>query len=121
MDQPTNDPNRINSSFRYGSTIIIGALAGFSLAFLTAWVSNPLPWDFNDIFSIVPLVVGVLLQVVAVWKLLDTRSLELAYYRRIVSYFRVGLVLVLAGSAIAIGFDYLYDTNHFQHAPAAGH
>lgn len=116
-----HSPERIEASFRYGSTIIIGALAGFSLAFLTAWVSNPIPWSLNDIFSIVPLVVGVGLQLIAVWQLLDPRSLELAYYRRIVRFFRVGLVLVLIGSAIAIGVDYLYDTSHFQHGGAVAH
>lgn len=119
-DQPS--PDRIESSFRYGSTIIIGVLSGFSLAFMTAWAANPVPWDRIDIIAVAPMVAGVAFQLFSVWRLLDPRSLELAFYRNIIRLFMIGLVLVLIGSAAALGIDFITDTSTYR-APtsAAGH
>jgi uncharacterized membrane protein YczE len=113
-----NMPERIEPSFRYGSTIIIGVLAGFSLAFLTAWASNPLPWGIKDLPGVVALVIGVVFELAAVWILLDPRSLELPVYRRSIRYFRIGVVLVGIGVALGIAVDYVTVSNNFQ-APAA--
>jgi hypothetical protein len=113
---------RIEPSFRYGSTIIIGVLAGFSLAFLTAWASNPLPWGLKDLPAVVALVIGVIFELAAVWILLDPRSLELPVYRRSIRYFRIGVVLVGIGVALGIAVDYVTVSNNFQApATAAGH
>ena len=113
---------RIEPSFRYGSTIIIGVLAGFSLAFLTAWASNPLPWGIKDLPAVAFLVVGVIFELAAVWILLDPSSLELAVYRRSIRYFRIGVVLVGIGVALGIAVDYVTVSNNFQApASAAGH
>ncbi len=110
---------RIDSSFRYGSTIIIGVLAGFSLAFLTSWAANPVPWGIKDLPSLAALVAGVTLELAAVWILLDPASLELAVYRRVILLFRIGVVLVIVGAALGIGVDYITVSTTFQ-APTAG-
>jgi hypothetical protein len=113
---------RVEPSFRYGSNIIIGVIAGFSLAFLTAWASNPLPWGAKDIPSVVALVVGVIFELSAVWRLLDPTSLELPTYRRAIRSFRIGMVLVGIGVALGIAVDYVTVSNTFQAGhPTAGH
>jgi uncharacterized membrane protein YczE len=121
-EQNPGTVERIEPSFRYGSTIIIGVLAGFSLAFLTAWASNPLPWGLKDLPAVVALVIGVIFELAAVWILLDPRSLELPVYRRSIRYFRIGVVLVGIGVALGIAVDYVTVSNNFQApAAAAGH
>jgi hypothetical protein len=114
VDQTNPPPDRVEPSFRYGSTIIIGVLAGFSLAFLTAWASNPLPWGAKDLPAVVALVAGVIFELAAVWKLLDPRSLEMKIYMRAIHYFRTGVVLVGVGVALAIAVDYVTISNNFQ-------
>jgi hypothetical protein len=115
MGEPNPEPvERIEASFRYGSTIIIGVLAGFSLAFLTAWASNPLPWGIKDLPSVVTLVIGVIFELASVWILLDPRSLELLVYRRAIRYFRIGVVLVGIGVALGIAVDYVTVSSNFQ-------
>lgn len=112
--------DRIDSSFRYGSTIIIGVLTGFSLAFLTAWAANPIPWGFKDLPAIVPLVAGIVLELVAVSMLLDPRSLELARYRRAVRWFMTGVVLVGIGVTMAIVVDFIWISENFVPAASGG-
>jgi hypothetical protein len=121
-EQNGDKVERIEPSFRYGSTIIIGVLTGFSLAFLTAWASNPLPWGVKDIPAVVALVAGVVFELAAVWILLDPSSLELPVYRRAIRHFRVGVVLVGIGVALGIAVDYVTVSENFQApASAAGH
>jgi hypothetical protein len=121
MSQTPANPERIDASFRYGSTIIIGVLTGFSLAFLTAWAANPIPWGLKDLPAIAPLVAGIVLELVAVWMLLDPRSLELPRYRRAVRWFMSGVVLVGIGVTMAIVVDLVALTENFRSAAAAGH
>jgi hypothetical protein len=105
---------RIEPSFRYGSAIMIGVIAGFSLAFLTNWAANPIPWGWNDLFGLVPLVFGVILELASVWMLLDHRSLELRRYQRAIRAFKTGVVLVGLGVTLAILVDFVFVTEHFS-------
>lgn len=98
--------------FRNGSVTVVGVLAGFSLAFLTAWAANPLPWQLHDLAGIVPLVVGIGFQVVALAALLHPNSLERARYDRAIRQFLTGLVLVGIGVMIAIALDALTVAQH---------
>jgi hypothetical protein len=109
---------RIEPSFRYGSAIMIGVIAGFSLAFLTNWAANPIPWGRNDLFGLVPLVLGVILELASVWMLLDHRSLELRRYQRAIRSFKIGVVLVGLGVTLAILVDFVAVTEHFS--PGSG-
>ena len=120
-EKPPELPDRIESSFRYGSAIIIGVLTGFSLSFLTAWAANPIPWGLKDLPAVVSLVVGVVLEIVAVFTLLDPRSLELAVYRRSIRFFTTGLILVGVGVASGILVDFIWVSENFRAATVAGH
>jgi hypothetical protein len=114
MEQHPAGTERIEPSFRYGSAIMVGVLAGFSLAFLTNWAANPIPWGRNDLFGLVPLCLGVVLELAAVWMLLDHRSLELPRYQRAISAFKAGVVLVGIGVTLAIAVDFVAVTDHFS-------
>jgi hypothetical protein len=113
MDDPKQTPVQLEPSFRYGSTIIIGVLTGFSLAFLTAWASNPIPWGAKDLPAVLCLVVGVIFEIAAVWRFLDPRSLQLPVYLHAIKLFRIGVVLVGVGVALAIAVDYVAVSHSF--------
>lgn len=119
MSDPKDAPAQLEPSFRYGSTIIIGVLTGFSLAFLTAWASNPLPWGTKDLPAVVALVAGVIFEIAAVWRFLDPRSLQLPVYLHAIKLFRIGVILVGIGVALAIAVDYIAVSQSFQ-PPLAG-
>jgi hypothetical protein len=120
MTDQQPDPNRIEPSFRYGSAIMIGVLTGFSLAFVTNWAANPIPWGWKDLPGVVTLVAGVILQIAGVWLLLDPRSLELARYRRAIRFFLAGMVLVGIGVAAAIIVDFVAISGNFSPGIGAG-
>ena len=120
MAEEHSGAERIESSFRYGSAIMVGVLAGFSLAFLTNWAANPLPWGWRDLFGLIPLVLGVILELAAVWMLLDPRCLELARYRRAIGVFKAGVVLVGIGVTLAIAVD-LSPSRSFLAGSGGGH
>jgi hypothetical protein len=102
-----SQPERIESSFRHGSITAVGVITAFSLGFLTAWGSNPIPWGLKDLFALVPIAVGVIFEMVALARLLDPRVLEVPRYRVAVRIFLVGMVLVAIGVAAALMVDFI--------------
>ena len=103
--KPSGDAERIGETFRSGSITAVGVIAGFSLTFLTAWSASPIPWRSVDALAVIPLVVGVGLELWSLAKLLDPDSLVLVRYRRAVRIFLAGLVLVAIGVAAALAID----------------
>lgn len=101
------EPERIESSFRHGTITAVGILTAFSLGFLTAWGSNPVPWGFKDLFALVPIAVGVIFEMTALARLLDPRCLELPRYLVAIRFFLVGMVLVAIGVAAALLVDFI--------------
>jgi len=99
------EPERIEAVFRNGTVTVIGVIVGFSLTFVTSWASSPSPWQLHDLLGIVPLVIGVIFQLIALAAMLHPNSLERRRYDRAVQQFLVGLVLVTIGIAIAIAVD----------------
>ena len=104
-DTKRAEPEKIEALFRNGSVTVVGVLAGFSLTFLTTWAVNPVPWSLEDLFGLMPMLAGVILQLWALAALLDPRSLEMPRYRRSIRHFLTGTVLVCIGIAIAIAVD----------------
>lgn len=105
--EPPAKPQTIEAAFRVGTANIVGVLTAFSLAFLTAWAANPVPWGINDLFAIIPLAAGIVLELWSVAALLSPDSLEILRYRRAIRIFLAGVMLVLAGVSIAIVVDVL--------------
>jgi hypothetical protein len=100
-----HDPNRIHEGFRSGSITAVGVLAGFSLTFLTAWSASPVPWKPADVIALVPLIVGLGLQLWSLMLLLDPSCLVLTHYRRATRFFLWGVVLTVLGVAAALAID----------------
>lgn len=104
--EPAEAP-KIDATFRNGSLTAVGIVLGFSLSFVNAWVSSPLPWSRTDVLVIVPLVAGIMLQAFAMARLLSPDSLVLANYTRARIAFLAGLMAMAAGIAIALTLDVL--------------
>jgi hypothetical protein len=100
-------PSRIDPTFRNGTMTALGVLLAFSLGFVIQWVSNPLPWEVVDIFALIPMALGILLQLKALADLLEYESLVLANYRRACRFFITGVLFTASGVAIALIIDVL--------------
>jgi hypothetical protein len=107
MSAESGGSERIESSFRHGSITAVGVFTAFSLGFLTAWGSNPIPWGLKDLFALVPIAIGVIFEMVALARLLDPRVLEVPRYRAAVRIFLIGMVLVAIGVAAALLVDFV--------------
>jgi hypothetical protein len=107
--QPAGDetPQLLEPSFRIGSLTAIGVLAAFSLTFLTTWAALPGKWEAYDLFGLLLLVVGAVLQLVAIALLLRVDSLERPRYERAVRWFLFGVALVMIGITISLTGDAL--------------
>ena len=103
----SDKPATIDATFRNGSMTAIGIIIGFSLSFLRSWGANPVPWQWVDVFAVVPLLAGLTLQVWAFAQLLKPESMLIGKYTSAKNQFLAGMVLVLAGVAIALLLDIL--------------
>ena len=101
----TKPPPSIDATFRNGSMTAVGIITGFSLSFITRWGANPVPWQWVDLFAVVPLLVGIAFQIWAFAVLLKPESIQIEIYTRAKNHFLLGLAGVLAGTAIAILLD----------------
>lgn len=104
-DEPHPDDKPVEILFRNGNVTVIGIVIAFSLGFITQWAANPVPWNAIDTFAIVPMVAGIVLQLIALWSMLRLRSLERPVFRRANATFMAGLVLTSLGVMLAVAFD----------------
>jgi hypothetical protein len=102
-----NGTERLEGIFRSGSVTVVGVVVGFSLTYLTAWATNPVPWHLHDLIGMTPLAVGILFQLVALAALLHPNSLERRRYDRAIRLFLIGLSCVAVGVVITIGVEAL--------------
>lgn len=102
------DPNeKIDSTFRNGSLTAAGIILGFSLNFISVWVSNPNDWSRIDILPMLFLTIGIAIQVKVFADLLARDSLIAVKYDRSRRLFLIGLGVVAAGIGIALVNDIL--------------
>jgi hypothetical protein len=102
------DPEeRIDATFRNGSLTAAGIILGFSLNFISTWVSNPNDWSAIDILPMLFLVAGIAVQVKVFADLLARDSLIAAKYDRCRRLFLIGLSIVAVGMGIALVNDIL--------------
>ena len=95
----------IDATFRNGSMTAVGIILGFSLSFITRWGANPVPWQWVDLFAVIPLLTGIAFQIWAFAVLLKPDSIQIEIYTRAKNHFLLGLAGVLAGTSIAILLD----------------
>lgn len=98
---------KIDATFRNGSLTAAGIILGFSLSFVSRWVSNPNDWSRIDILPMLLLTVGIALQVKVFADLLARDSLVAAKYDRARRLFLIGIAFVAAGIALALLNDIL--------------
>ncbi|MDM9620995.1 hypothetical protein [Rhizobium sp. S96] len=98
---------KIDSTFRNGSLTAAGIILGFSLNFISHWVSNPNDWSKIDILPMLLLMVGIAIQVKVFADLLARDSLIAAKYDRSRRLFLIGLAIVAAGIGLALLNDIL--------------
>jgi hypothetical protein len=106
MSEPGPD-DRIDATFRNGSLTAAGIILGFSLNFISLWVSNPNNWSRIDILPMLFLTVGIALQVKVFADLLARDSLVASKYDRSRRLFLIGLIIVAVGMGIALINDIL--------------
>lgn len=107
MKEPRQPAPAIDATFRNGSMTAVGIILGFSLSFITRWGANPVPWQWIDLFAVVPLLTGIAFQIWAFAVLLKPESTQLAVYTSAKNHFLWGLAGVLTGTAVAILLDIL--------------
>jgi hypothetical protein len=98
---------KIDATFRNGSLTAAGIILGFSLNFISHWVSNPNDWSRIDILPMLLLMVGIAIQVKVFADLLARDSLIAAKYDRSRRLFLIGLAIVAAGIGLALLNDIL--------------
>jgi hypothetical protein len=106
MSDPQSQ-EKIDSTFRNGTLTAVGIILGFSLSFISRWVSNPNDWSRIDILPAGFLLVGIVLQVKVVSDLLARDSLLASNYDRSRKLFMIGLIIVAIGMGIALVNDML--------------
>lgn len=109
-------PRILDGAFRNGTMTAIGVLLGFSLGFLNSWGARMEPWDLFDLWAAAPMLGGILLQLFALYLMLQPESLQLANYRRAIRYFVAGLALACIGVFIALIDDVYGALPHHQRA-----
>jgi hypothetical protein len=81
----------------------ITVLLGFSLYFVRYWgLENPGDWSRSGAFTLSVAVIGVVIELVALFRSLDVRNDEPLAYRRTVRIFFVGVMTFIVGVLLSI-------------------
>ena len=105
MDEHDPGEKLIEPVFRNGTITTVGILLAFSLGFVTHWAANPIPWKLHHLLAVVPILVGIALQMRALSLLLDVESLRRKIYERANRIFMAGIILTACGVGLAILLD----------------
>ncbi|RUU39351.1 hypothetical protein EOC93_22240 [Mesorhizobium sp. M6A.T.Ce.TU.002.03.1.1] len=118
MDEHEPKEEQIETDFRNGTITTVGILLAFSLGFITHWAANPLPWEIYHLAAVVPILIGIALQIRALRLLLDTTSLQRRVYERATRIFIAGLIFTACGVGLAMLLDF-YDLSTRSAVPGA--
>ena len=105
MDEQDPKEDLIEPVFRNGTVTTVGILLAFSLGFVTHWAANPIPWQLHHLLAVVPILVGIALQMRALSNLLHLKSLRRSVHDRAIHIFITGMVMTFCGVGIAILLD----------------
>ena len=106
LDNQDPKEDLIEPVFRNGTVTTVGILLAFSLGFVTHWAANPIPWQTYHLVAVLPILVGIALQMRALSLLLDIKSLQRRVYERANRIFIAGLVFTACGVGLAILLDF---------------
>ena len=102
-----DDEPLVEILFRNGTRTVVGILLSFSLTFVTQWAHNPIPWQLPDLPTLLLLMAGIVLQVLALKKLLRHDSLKRRVYDSAHRLFLGGVLVTSAGVVSAIVVDFI--------------
>src|SRR5690606_6537532 len=97
----SNNEDLVETIFRNGTLTVVGIVLAFSLGFVTHWAANPIPWEPLDAAALVPIFVGISLQIKALSDLLDHKCLQRRTFQRANRIFMTGLILTAGGVMFA--------------------
>ncbi|AZO46922.1 MAG: hypothetical protein EOS58_30195 [Mesorhizobium sp.] len=106
MDEQDPKQDLIEPVFRNGTVTTVGILLAFSLGFITHWAANPIPWQTYHLLAVVPILIGIAMQMRALSLLLDVSSLQKPIYERANRIFIAGLIFTASGVGLAILLDF---------------
>ena len=92
--------------YREGVLTAITVFIAFSLGFLKYYsLETPGRWTWLGVVTVAPIAVGLLLQLIALFRSLDVRDDAEGRYRQTVRYFLWGVVAVILGVVVSIVVD----------------
>lgn len=106
MDEQDPKDEQVETTFRNGTVTAVGILLAFSLGFITHWAANPIPWRAHHLVAVLPILVGIALQMRAFAMLLDIKSLQRRILERANRIFIIGLIFTAFGVGGAILLDF---------------
>ena len=106
LDRDPQADELVETIFRNGTLTVVGIVFAFSLGFITHWAANPIPWQPLDAIALLPMLIGIGLQIKALADLLDHKCLRRRYFDRASHIFLVGLILTTGGVVIALLLDF---------------
>ena len=98
-----NREGLIPSGYRHGVVTAITVFLGFSLAFLRYWsLEKEGPWTKGSIVSEFLVGIGTVIQFIALFRSLDVRDEEFVRYKKTVSVFLAGVIVVGIGVVLSV-------------------
>jgi hypothetical protein len=96
------DPNNVPQGYRTGLVTAITVFLGFSLYFARFWnFEHSGEWTWTGIVSAGIVGVGIVVQLVALFRSLDLRDQVESRYKATVRCFFAGIIIVLMGVIVA--------------------
>jgi hypothetical protein len=91
------------AGYREGLLTAITVFIAFSLGFLKFWsLETPGTWTLFGVAALAPISIGLLLQLIALFRSLDVRDDQEERYRYTIAYFRWGVLAVILGVVLSI-------------------
>jgi hypothetical protein len=92
--------------YREGVLTAITVFIAFSLGFLKYYsLEAPGRWTWLGVVTVTPMAIGLLLQLIALFRALDVRDDAVERYRRTIRYFLWGVVAIIVGVVLSIVID----------------
>jgi hypothetical protein len=92
--------------YREGVLTAITVFIAFSLGFLKYYsLETPGRWTWLGVVTVTPMAIGLLLQLIALFRALDVRDDAVERYRRTIRYFLWGVVAIIVGVVLSIVID----------------
>jgi NO-binding membrane sensor protein with MHYT domain len=99
LPRPANPPH----GYRQGLVTAITVFLGFSLSFMRFWgIERPGDWTWRGVLCASVLGVGIIVELVSLYRALHVRDDEISRYTRTVAIFFTGVAIVVVGVLASI-------------------